>query len=375
MILFFIKVLYLCNQKLKPKTMTRTILFTLICLLGLSTAQAQNKSERIKEIRKMYAEAKELIANNGKNGNPAKDMEITFNEIVSIEHDIYNEGSLDFYFDEQRKVNTDDGSFYAYEQPYFITYYNSVHGHECFREQMFDPKTGVLVFAFVKWVTDAGMTIEHRYYYDAAGKLVETKNSTNSDDWGTGESEQKLAEQYLQIFKLAIEDAATAPAVKFQGSQRSKADQLKHIRTQYALAKDKSEKKVETFYPYDATITIHNQEEGDCPPVTDVICLFGEKSNNNAESDTKCFLATTHRTLMGFDNYQEFLFDSTNHRLIFSYDRAMEEGETLEWRYYFDEVGKCIETKTNTESNDDGDADKNKAHALQLLFQLLQSTL
>ena len=355
--------------------MTRTILFTLICLLGLSSAQAQNKNERVKEIRKMYAEAKELIANNGKGGNPAKDMEISFNEIVSIEHDIYNEGTLDFYFNEQREVNTNDGSFYAYEQPYFITYYNSVHGHECFREQMFDHKTGVLIFAFVKWVTDAGMTIEHRYYYDAAGKLVETKNSTDSDDWGTGESEQKLAAQYLQIFKLAMVSGEKAPTAKPQGTMRSKADQMKHIRTQYALAKDKSGKKVETFYPYNATITIHNQEEGDCPPVTDIICLFGEKSNDDAASDTKCFLATTHRTLMGFDNYQEFLFDSKIHQLIFSYDRAMEEGETLEWRYYFDEVGKCIETKTNTESNGDGDADKNKAHAIQLLFQLLQSTL
>ncbi len=59
--------------------MTRTILFTMICLLGLSNAQAQDKSERIKEIRKMYAEAKELIANNGKDGHPAKDMEISYN--------------------------------------------------------------------------------------------------------------------------------------------------------------------------------------------------------------------------------------------------------------------------------------------------------
>ena len=157
MILFFIKVLYLCKQKLKPKTMTRIILFTMIFLLGLSSAQAQNKSERIKEIRKMYAEAKAQIANNGKDGNPAKDMKIAFNEIVSIEHDIYNEGSLDIYFDEQRKVNVSDGSFNAYEQPYFISYYNTIHGHECFREQMFDRKTGVLAFAFVRWITTITM--------------------------------------------------------------------------------------------------------------------------------------------------------------------------------------------------------------------------
>ena len=371
MILFFIKVLYLCKQKLKPKTMTRIILFTMIFLLGLSSAQAQNKSERIKEIRKMYAEAKAQIANNGKDGNPAKDMKIAFNEIVSIEHDIYNEGSLDIYFDEQRKVNVSDGSFNAYEQPYFISYYNTIHGHECFREQMFDRKTGVLAFAFVRWITDAGMTIEHRYYYDAAGKLIETKNSTESDDWGTGDSEKKLAELYHQIFKLAIEDAATAPAVKFQGTQRSKADQLKHIRTQYARAKDKSGKKVETFYPCDVTITIHNQEEGDCPPVTDVICLFGEKSNNDATSDTKCFLATTHRTTMSFDNYHEFLYDPATYHLIFSYDRGAEEGEVREWRYYFNELGTCIERKSNAEEIGDDSSEKNDAYALQSLFQLL----
>ena len=61
---------------------------------------------------------------------------------------------------------------------------------------------------------------------------------------------------------------------------------------------------------------------------------------------------------MYFDNYSEYLFDPNSHELIFSYSRSSEEGETREWRYYFDENRKCIEAKSNAEAIDYGHSDK-----------------
>lgn len=45
--------------------------------------------------------------------------------------------------------------------------------------------------------------------------------------------------------------------------------------------------------------------------------------------------------------------------------------EVREWRYYFNELGTCIERKSNAEEIGDGSSEKNYAHALQSLFQLL----
>ena len=74
---------------------------------------------------------------------------------------------------------------------------------------------------------------------------------------------------------------------------------------------------------------------------------------------------------MSFDAYSEYLFDPEGKSLIFSYTRVKEEGEQLEWRYYYDENGKCIETKSNTEETDDGQEDKRTAKELQAFFNSL----
>lgn len=59
------------------------------------------------------------------------------------------------------------------------------------------------------------------------------------------------------------------------------------------------------------------------------------------------------------------------HHLIFSYTNAKEEGEQHEWRYYFDENGKCIETKSNSDTKDGGKADKERVGKLVMIFQKL----
>lgn len=368
--------------------MYKTFILTFMCMLSLSL-QAQNKTDRIKEIRQLYADAKNNIAQNGKDGNIAKDMLIKMNSVLSIEHDIYEEATLHVFFDEQRKVNVEDGSFNVYEQPYFMICQEFCHGHEAYRELMFDAKTGALTFAFIRSVTDAGMVFETRLYYDAKGKLIEGKSKTadanglhvedetlsESDGADWDKSIKESANCFMKIFKTAIGENKVSKTNKNTAPHLSKAEQIKRIRANYTVAQDKSSKKVFTFYPCDITITIHNQEEGDCPPVTDVISMFGEKANNDAGTPTLCFFATSHRSLMGFDNYTEFLFDPASYNLIFSYQRSAEQGEQQEWRYYFDEQGNCIDSKVNALEDDKGKECLSLSKTYQALFEMIEAGL
>ena len=76
---------------------------------------------------------------------------------------------------------------------------------------------------------------------------------------------------------------------------------------------------------------------------------------------------------MQYDGYDELLFEPKSDDLIFSYSRGEEEGEVYEWRYYYDENGKCIETKSNSEETDEGFYDKRAAKDLQAIFRVLTS--
>lgn len=349
--------------------MTRNILFVLMCMLSLNTP-AQNKAERIKQIREMYAQAQAQVANNGKDGNAAKDMTISTHELVSQEHDVHNETELSFFFHEKREIDVSDGSFTAHEQPYFIIEKNTQHFHYTYREFLFDAN-GKLAFAYARWELDNGSIVEHRYYFDTKGQCIETKMNPDTPDYGNGQESLKMANRYLAIFKSIMEVEEKDPAQSNATPTRSGSDQIKHIRTQYATAKDKVAEKLYTFYPYTISITIHNQEEGDCPPVTDEYNFYGEKSNNDASSATECYFLSIHRSLSGFDHYGEFLLDSQTHQLIFNYSRGAEEGEVREWRYYFDEAGRCIETKSNAEEVDNGISAQRAIGSYLKTFKLL----
>lgn len=74
---------------------------------------------------------------------------------------------------------------------------------------------------------------------------------------------------------------------------------------------------------------------------------------------------------MGPDHYNEYLLAPQSQDLLFSYTSAKEEGEKFEWRYYYDENGKCIEVKTDADGGDDGVGDKAAVQRYLKLFNML----
>ena len=360
----------------------------LICIMAVlacgSIALAQtSKEERIKYIRKCYAEAKKKVDANGKNGKSPKDMQIIFNRLEDEEIPLYDTWNLNFYFDEKIV----DG-LATKQPPYLIVENWGNHGHIRYREVLLDPKDNQVIFSYMRGETDGGFVVESRYYYDAQGQCIEEKHNTHNT-WTMPETEKDNAEFYLKLFNMLTYNGYFTPldldspkkpttpkaaskqeewkpastSEREQARPKVKAERLKHIRALYALAKEKSAANDKAEMPNDLHITLHDLGDNQPPRTIETRIYF----NNDG-----IYFINSHSTSMQMNGYNEYLFEPRTKNLIFSYSRGAEEGEVSEWRYYFDENGQCIETKTtNTDETDDGFYDKRAAKDWQAFFRTL----
>lgn len=376
--------------------MKKTLITLLFLLIGSIATQAQTtKAEKIKAIRAAYAKAKQQIADNGKGGHPALDMHVALRTVNEVDADfmIEDDTDLDFYFTKKRKYNTQDEMFYEENFCYFIIEKWGANGHTRYREILFDIDTEQLVFAYMKAESHAGFVVETRYYYDNDGKLIEEKHKVGGQDvkpgdhlYGNAEGDRKLAHQYLDIFQEIMQPKGDYSAPDGQAVvSQTKAERLKTIRASYAKAKEQMGENKKGGVGQSLSIVVHDQEEGDCPPVvTEINYGFNEWDDGRAPMYRCYFISEhTHHNNMGYDQYSEFLLNDEDQRLdndgkpaktinpMFTYTCVHEENEKYEWRYYFDENGSCIETKSNHEDTDGGKQDKLKTRRLLHVFNTI----
>ena len=364
--------------------MKKTSFIISVMLIFCMTLMAQSKQERLGHIRKMYAEAKEQIAQNGKDGRAPLDIKILINDGTAFSDDfVMNDVTeLHFYFNKYR-INS-DLDYPDASSCYFITQKWGANGHTRYREILFDTNDGVLLFSYMKAETHAGFVVETRYYYDGEGHLIDEKHkvggqevNANAHSWSSADGDKALAEAYLKIFEelmnhqtdLTTEDRSEAQVTP-------KAQRMKYIRSTYAQAKEKIAKNDKSELPLDVQIVIRDQSWG--PPQTTELKFYFDAVQDQVEPDAVsvdnyCYFISEHRhhNGMGFDNYGEFLFAPKSQDLIFSYSCSKEEGEQREWRYYFDERGKCIEVKSEAEEVDYGFSDKLTARHYLKIFKAL----
>lgn len=357
----------------------KKLLFVIVCLLSFQ-AQAQNKQEQIQYIRKMYAEAKEQIAQNGKNGQAPLDVKIMINDGTQVDEDfIINENTeLTFYFNKYRVDS--DLDYPDASSCYFITENFEVHGHLLYREILFDPNDSYLLFSYVRQETDAGFVSESRYYYDSEGKLIDLKRKVGGTDVEPDEDNEKAgveakeeAQFYMDVFELLMNsEGETSEPSRVKKPTTPKADRLASIRNTYTQAKQKIADNDKSELPRDMEIVIRDQSWGP-PETTEMNFYFDESAASEDSNGYYCYFINYHRhhNDMGPEYYFEYLFAPQSHDLIFSYTNAREEGEKYEWRYYYDENGKCIEVKTEEEDEDGGAADKAKVQQHLKIFNRL----
>ena len=344
----------------------RTIFVTIICLLTfIGSLHAQDaKTNRIKEIRAAYADAKKKIDQNGKNGKSHKDMSVEVNNVLDEEADITENTVTNFYFDES--VDEED---LVNKKLYFISEYCTAHGNTRYCEMLFNPKDGKLMFSYMKGETDAGFVVESRYYFDANGRLVEQKHNT-PNSWTDENSEKEKAQKLVNWFDMVNSNDRITPLQGHDVFLDSPAKNaiIKDIRSHYAKAKEKIDKNDKSDHQRDVHITIHDMGDNWPPRTTDINFYFEETMYGDDVKDI-CYFISQHRRSMSFDNYEEYLFEPGSKNLIFFYSRSREEGEQFEHRFYFDKEGRCIEAKTEDEETDYGHGAKWEAADLLTVFQ------
>ena len=378
--------------------MKKVLTTMLILLIGsLATMAQTGKAEQLKTIRAAYAKAKQMIANNGKGGNPALDMHIALQTVNTVNDDFTIEDctDVDYYFVKKRRYNSKEEMFIEEDVCYFVVEKWEANGHTRYREMLFDSNTGKLVFSFMKSESHAGFVVETRFYYDGNGKLIEEKLKAGGKGadpgdhlYGNAEDDLRVANCYLGIFQEIMQPKGNYKAADGKTTvTQTKNERLKTIRASYAKAKELIGNSKKNQPDNKLSIVVHNQEEGDCPPEVIEINYSTREWDDGRAPMYRCYFISEHRhhNNMGYDQYSEFLLNEDDQRFgdngkpaktinpMFTYTCVHEEGEKYEWRYYFDENGRCIETKSNHEDTDGGRADKEKTRRLLHVFNVLMN--
>ena len=349
--------------------MQRIITMTLMLVGGLLVVLAQPKDEQVKRIRQLYAEAKQKIAQNGKNGKAPLDLTIVRENGEEVDPDFILDShtELTFYFDNGKTKA--DQEFYDQSNCYFINEYWTSHGHESFLEVLVDAK-GYPLFIFSKGITDGGYVQENRYYYNQQGQTIhgifksgmyDQPLSERDDEQLTptiGDEKLEEAKHLLKVFQSVMHTSNHVPASTAKATT-PKAERIKAIRAAYAKAQEKIAADKTSENPHHIFITLHEALSEQFPPVTENTNIyFDKKADAQGNEVGTCYFINNRRQCMYWDNYVEFLANGNGTDVMFTYQNNKEEGENYEWRYYYDENGKCIEAKTNGIEEGDGVAER-----------------
>lgn len=116
------------------------------CLLMAMTAGAQSNSERVEEIRKMYATAKRNIAAAEKNAKAGKPSNMTVaRSNYKLTETTAGKVITTYYFEDKELEELDRTMFL----PYFIVNNNDVESNRFYQEFLFDSE-GELAFYYEK---------------------------------------------------------------------------------------------------------------------------------------------------------------------------------------------------------------------------------
>jgi hypothetical protein len=149
----------------------RKVLLLTLLVFSCMTLQAQSSPQakaRVAEIRKMYADAKDLVEKNGKGNTPRSDTEIVSQYVVPGTGP--TKEVIHYYYE----LQTDEDLGVPFYQSYLITRKYNVAAREFYQEFLYDKKSHELVFAFLQEKLPNGSANETRYYWGESGMVHET---------------------------------------------------------------------------------------------------------------------------------------------------------------------------------------------------------
>ena len=146
--------------------MKRFFFAVLLLLCAFSLAQGQGKD--VAAIRKLYAAAKERMAQNGKDeAVPRYDVTVSSHYVVAGTGP--TEETVRYFFG----MEYDETLGMYYNKVYFITRRFNVAARPCYQEFLYDEESGDLLFAFLQEEGFEGETNQTRYYWNKDGLVQE----------------------------------------------------------------------------------------------------------------------------------------------------------------------------------------------------------
>lgn len=345
-----------------------------LLLLGSMAMQAQStKADRLKYIRQAYAEAKQKVADNGKDGNPRLDMTIYVKEAPDVSENalIVKETKSTYYYEKVRRMGS-EGFFEESNGCYFFTRTWKDPDGSSYRELLFDPQDGSLLFSYTHTELYS-MVTDLRYYYDEQGNVIERSYKIDNKDAIKEPKEMKYDEGNTQRAQLQLDIFNGILNPEPQGQDTSletvmtKEKRLQFIRNTYAKAKQKVERDNGDDTSGIITITVHDQEDGDSPAETTEIKFYKELIMQHGTYSTYCYFITANSRSESANSYHEYLFAPESHDLIFSFDQYNVEGRKNEVRIYYDETGESWEMKVSDPEDHDDHVTIDTQKALQYI--------
>ena len=365
---------------MRDKMRIFTVLLTLQ-LIVLSAA-AQDKAEQMKYIREVYAQAHQKAADNGKGEKAPMDVCISQIDMGMPDADYSVEEDTETRFFFERIGGDSENAVAGKGVCYLITKNWTADGHTNYREMLFDPVKGHLLFSFMKAETHAGFKVETRYYYNEQGQCIEQKHmvqdeevTADSHSWSTWDGDLEMSRSELKLFDLLVN---TQPPYEELGSaphpaNTPKAQRLKEIRSAYAEAKQKMEQNDKADgVKNEIQIVVHDQRSEDFPPATTKLKCYYEHVNKDGLFQHYYFITEEQESMYG-SAYEEYLTDPNpvGENLIFNYCKGTFEGDEVEMRYYYDDNGHCIEAKVSDLVEAEPVPARNKAGYLFSIFDLM----
>ena len=154
-----------------------------LMLCCMTTAHAQtNTSPQIQAIRDAYTKAKQMIEQKKQGEAPLRSMTLTFNEVLSEEHNITRTTEVTFHYDlieVEEDVDADMGPY----RLYFVTEHVKDDQSEVFRYEL-----------------ESGNVYETRFYWDNDDNIILQKGEDAGDD----NYEHLLAAKYRVVFNTMV---------------------------------------------------------------------------------------------------------------------------------------------------------------------------
>ncbi len=174
----------------------KQILSLLLLLVSIATqAQTGKAAQQVAQIRARYAEAKKMMAEEGKDWTTAN--HVLVNATYMCPGTGPRDEAVQFYF--TLELNEDESEYFR--RPYLITRSYNVAPRKFYEEYLYDAKGNLIFFYSSNDSYESEAKDESRFYWQG-GKLVHQQKQ--GETLYSADEAKEMSEHFLQTFRMLV---------------------------------------------------------------------------------------------------------------------------------------------------------------------------